>query len=107
METLNKNLVLLDEKVRVLISKYNTIVNEHLILKEHVAALEAKILSLSTSLEQKKILFESQDDESQFALLLINDLVDDISQLFSLQQGVYFEPANVNLEAKMAMEKDF
>ena len=100
MEALNKNLVLLDEKVRVLISKYNVIVNEHLILKEHVISLEEKILSLNDSLEQKKILFESQDDESQFALLLINDLVNDISGLFSLRPDGTFSPANVEIEIK-------
>ena len=81
MEQLSVLLKKLDDRLNCFISLYQSVKEENIHLIEKIDLLESSIIQLQSILEEKRALLDLKNDESLFDAMLIEDLINDLSEI--------------------------
>ncbi len=81
MEVVSKSFLQLSERIKMLISSYNSLLKNNEELKNRVALLEGELLFLKKTLEEKKFLLNEKEEDSIFVSMLIDDLLNSVGDI--------------------------
>lgn len=81
MQQLSVLLKKLDDQLNCFISLYQSVKDENTQLIKKIDLLESSIIQLQSILEEKRALLDLKNEESLFAAMLIEDLINDLSEI--------------------------
>ena len=71
--------MILNERIKLLLTSYSEKLKENELLKEQISLLEKDFSDLKASLNEKKELLEDKNDDTIFVSMLIDDLLAELS----------------------------